>query len=214
MEHVCQICGKSCGEYTLCSDCFNDMQEGRIAKCKNCGSWYKVGEVCSCLKASSKEIYDDEYEDERIYAAANKQFNQNKQKKGCFGKSFVLLLPIIAIIVLFVVQPWESGKGGNGVNNETDIVTQITKTPPDISFREAQDLSEFKTISILIDANDNYKEVVVELVVYDKNNTVIVQKNLIQTNLYKGKTYELSYTLTWSEAMKADTYSCRILSYK
>lgn len=37
----CQVCGNKSGFYPLCKECFELRDKGIVAKCKNCGIWYK-----------------------------------------------------------------------------------------------------------------------------------------------------------------------------
>ena len=52
-EDICEICGNYAKEgYKICDTCFELMQSGELSKCKNCGRWYKNGEICQCMKTN------------------------------------------------------------------------------------------------------------------------------------------------------------------
>ncbi|UCE36366.1 MAG: hypothetical protein JSW00_12650 [Thermoplasmata archaeon] len=37
----CQVCGNKSGFYPLCNECFDLRDKGDVAKCNNCGIWFK-----------------------------------------------------------------------------------------------------------------------------------------------------------------------------
>ena len=46
----CKICGNKSGIYPLCNDCFKLRDEGKVAKCEDCGEWHYTNEACKCKK--------------------------------------------------------------------------------------------------------------------------------------------------------------------
>ena len=51
----CDICSQPSGEYELCPECFERLQNGELSRCRNCGKWYIKGTICNCVKANHKE---------------------------------------------------------------------------------------------------------------------------------------------------------------
>ena len=51
----CDICNQPSGEYELCPECFERLQNGELNRCHNCGKWYIKGTICNCVKANHKE---------------------------------------------------------------------------------------------------------------------------------------------------------------
>lgn len=51
----CDICSQPSGEYELCPECFERLQNGELNRCHNCGKWYIKGTTCNCVKANHKE---------------------------------------------------------------------------------------------------------------------------------------------------------------
>ena len=45
---ACKLCGGESGKYTLCFKCNKLKDEGKAAKCSDCGEWYYVDKGCSC----------------------------------------------------------------------------------------------------------------------------------------------------------------------
>ncbi len=220
MKNYCQVCGKPCEGYVLCKDCFEEMQRGNLEKCKNCGRWYRIGDICQCFKIDLEE--KDNTEESSPEACKNDESNE-EESKGCLSAFLVSFFCVIFLLILFSIlasEPWEDNDKSSSSNNsphsdnKTNIVTQITKDPPDVSFKDSQNITDLKNICILVEANDDYKEVIVEICLYDKNGTVIVKKTLTETNLKKGNTYELTYNMSWSEALKCEKGSCQLISYK
>lgn len=219
MKNYCQVCGKPCGEYVLCQECFEEMQRGNLDKCKNCGNWYRIGEVCQCFKVHENErtnVNEVDYED--CEPALNDEEEPVEERRGCAGPIilFFVLAMICIIPILLATKPWKDDEKTSSPHSDsnTGVITQMTKNPPDVSFKDSQSFTDLKNVCILVEANDDYKEVQVELCLYDKNGTVIVKKTLTETNLKKGNTYELTYNMSWSEALKCERGSCKLISYK
>lgn len=56
----CQVCGKECGQYVICSDCYEISKKGEIKKCIKCGEWHFTNKSCNkCANShSEKNIYE------------------------------------------------------------------------------------------------------------------------------------------------------------
>lgn len=50
MKNSCEICGKPSGMYPLCPACFKLRDEGKIAKCETCGTWFRTNKGCPNCK--------------------------------------------------------------------------------------------------------------------------------------------------------------------
>lgn len=48
----CQVCGKECGQYVICSDCYELSKKGEIKKCIKCGEWHFTNRVCNNCSTS------------------------------------------------------------------------------------------------------------------------------------------------------------------
>ena len=51
---ACNLCGKESGKYFLCFNCNKLKDEGKIAKCSDCGKWHYVDKGCICKRESVK----------------------------------------------------------------------------------------------------------------------------------------------------------------
>lgn len=222
MEQKCQVCGVDCGEYTLCPLCFEELQNGNLKKCNNCGKWYRIGEVCQCFRATPQSQTQPQTQSQTASQGTSVK-PVKKERTTTGGIVFAILIIIFTVIGIVMSLPSKSSnKSNNDANitpgnpsNKTSIVTQMTKERPElIKGDEPDSFFEMTTLSLNLKANDNYKEVVVELYIYDENDTIIVQHTFTKTNLTKGNIYELSYTLSLAQAMDADHYGARIVSYK
>lgn len=197
----CDICGKESGEYTLCPECFQELQQGNLEKCNNCGRWYAKGKICSCVRTVEKQSNN-------IQPTPQYEEQEGNSRIGCFIASVIVILCVAALIGLVIHVIKNSPEYGSG---ETSIITQVTKEKPTIT---AQQSNLGTTINLQIKANDNYEEVIVQVLIYDENKNIISKQYLTQTNLTKGNTYIVSYNLTWSEITKGHSYTYELYKYK
>ncbi|MBE6702144.1 MAG: hypothetical protein E7585_01875 [Ruminococcaceae bacterium] len=200
----CDICRKESGEYQLCPDCFQEMQQGKLDHCKNCGKWYRKGKICSCVKASPNNPATT------VVAQSNTQttYQEKEGPSGCLIALIIIIAMaiVIGLGIMFATEPWEDTD-----DDETSAFTEMTKQKPTLT---ADQSSLGTAVDIQIKANDNYKEVIVELLLYDENDNIISQQYLTQTNLTKGNTYIVTYNLSLSELTKVDSYSYKVYKYK
>ena len=52
---ACNLCGGQSGKYYLCFNCNKLKEEGKVAKCDDCGKWYYVNKGCSCKTTNVKK---------------------------------------------------------------------------------------------------------------------------------------------------------------
>ena len=88
------------------------------------------------------------------------------------------------------------------------------KDSPSIEYKNADDITEVNSIIILLTANDNYKEVIIELCIYDENDVIIKTTHLTQTDLTEGETYNLTYNLSLTELANASYSKVSVYKYK
>ena len=211
LVRVCDVCKRPSGEYTLCPDCFNLMQEGKVKKCNNCGKWYLSSNLCECVKGNA--FYQNERPSHTaLQEEPDYKFKAVPKKSGCAPGCLIVFLILVAIIAVIIAIPLI--KEDKKADDETTVVTKVTKEAPVLDSEEPSDLSDLTTITILIEAKDDYDEVVVELCVYDDSNSIIAKKYLTETNLRKGNTYKVTYTMPLSEAWDADRYTYRVYNYE
>ena len=219
----CEICGKACGEYTLCPDCFKLMQEGKVLKCKNCGHWYKEDEMCKCILAPGTTPPPVSSTSAPAPAPTTENAEIEKKQLGCLGEGLLLIVRLVVIsvitiaaIVLVIMYASTSQELEDHPNRygETSIFTAMFKTPPTITYKDADDLTEATNIILLLKANDDYKEVIIELRIYDANDVIIKTTHLTQTNLTEGETYSLTYNLSLTELVNASYSEASIYKYK
>jgi len=53
---TCKLCGGESGKYILCFKCNKLKEEGKAAKCADCGGWYYVDKGCTCQGTASPKI--------------------------------------------------------------------------------------------------------------------------------------------------------------
>ena len=196
----CDICGKESGEYTLCPECFQELQQGNLEKCNNCGRWYAKGKICSCVRANEKQS---------TFIQSTPQYEEEGNSRiGCLIASAVIILCVATLIGLIIHAVKNSPYYEGG---KSSIITQVTKEKPTIT-TELTNLDT--TLEIKIKANDDYEEVIVELILYDEDDNIISQQHLTETYLKEGNTYIITYTPTLSELTKVDSYTCKLYKYK
>lgn len=220
----CDICGKPCGEYTLCPDCFKLMQEGKVLKCKNCDHWYKDGDMCKCVLATdATPTANNDTQPQQPTSIQQEEAPPKKKELGCLGEGILMIvkLIIIAIVSLLFVffvtgyaAMYEEIKDNPNRYGETSVITAMFKSPPTLSYKDVDDLTEATSIILLLKANDNYKEVVIELRIYDENNVIIKTTHLTQTDLTEGETYSLTYNLSLTELANASYSEASVYKYK
>lgn len=111
----CKICGQPCGIYDICRECQQDIKEGRVLQCNNCGNYYLPGRQCSCQ--NDFDFHKENSEDNREQKINIEIDNNTKEKTfgdsikdgfglGCGCLSFVAIsvAVIIAIIVYAVIN--------------------------------------------------------------------------------------------------------------
>lgn len=130
---------------------------------------------------------------------------------------------IIALIVLVIFVAYITAKifkrivsmllttltivvGGFGAYK---LLNNKTKTPPTITATQQLPAD----IEFTVYANDNYSEVVIELNLIDKNDTVFKSTTLTGHNYIKDHTYSLKYSLSLSESLVTEYYNYKLLSY-
>ena len=198
---ICDICKEPSGEYDLCPSCFQKMQNGELNKCYNCKRWYIKDSICECVKRTSPPPQQPTP-------------TKEKEPSGCLATAIIsfILIAIIVLVIFLSSKPWENG---SQEKTETSKITELTKQAPTVKFLDEQNnLADMIDVVILVTANDNYEEVIVKLTIYDKNETIIKETYLTQTNLTKGQTYRLTYTPSLSEIMNGKNVSCMLYKYK
>ena len=114
-QNKCVVCGQAAPDgYSMCPECFQSLQDGKLSKCNNCGKWYRTSEMCECVKIfdstdnSKDNTFDEEKESKQEIPFASYKSSEPEgcSRKGCLA--FFVVLAIIALIVwLLVEEPWE-----------------------------------------------------------------------------------------------------------
>ena len=214
----CHTCGEPCGEYTLCPKCFKLMQEGKIFQCKNCGRWYNQDEICNCIKATNTT------HPANIQQPGTTKAETENKPLGCLGEGFLLIIKLFVISAIVIALSFfaigytamynELKDHPNRYGEKTSVFTTMFKSPPTVTYKDADDLTEATSVILLLKANDDYKEVVIELRIYDENDVIIKTTHLTQTDLTEGETYSLTYNLSLTELANASYSEASVYKYK
>lgn len=128
----------------------------------------------------------------------------DSSKSGCLAAIvFVVILVGIVMVVFTLAKAQAEGKINEG------HISSITKTEPSVTSDNT-----LTGIKINVYANDNYSEVCIKIVLYDRNKAILKEENLVGNNYKKGNTYALMYNFTASEMITVSYTQYRILYYK
>ena len=206
----CDVCKEPSGEYSLCPNCFQLMQEGKVKKCNNCGKWYMPPALCECVKASDSfttfEISQAKETEEPDYKPQGTSEEKKGGLPGCL--TFLIIVMIIAAIIAipFVIEDRKA-------DDKTSAITKVTKTAPTLKCEQGEGLEAYKIIAE-IEAKDDYDKVTVEIIVYRYDGVVMKKEYLTAVNVKKGERRQVSLTLTASELSNADNFQARIYDYE
>lgn len=73
---TCVICGAPSGMYPLCVNHLKMKNEGKVIKCKTCGSWHETSQPCKCKPQDSASLPHEEAEMNKVVI-----INQNNKSK-------------------------------------------------------------------------------------------------------------------------------------
>ncbi len=83
---ACQICGKYSGYLPLCKEHFKLRDEGKVAKCDNCGKWYLVEEGCKNCETKNTENKENTNTDELTCLTCGNPSNGKHFCAKCYHK--------------------------------------------------------------------------------------------------------------------------------
>ena len=191
----------------------------RYLKNRNFFATKKNSNHDTSYKAKQQSVEYDESLDQPFYdenkaasdtASASSVFKQEKpQEKDSSNGCLIIIMVSLALIVISVLLSVLSGMLTSSPSNEQTPQQKVEK--PTLSSSQSE---LGTTINIQIQANDDYDQVVVELILYDKDHFIISQQYLTQVNLKSGNTYVVSYNLSATELFTAKAFKYKLYSYE
>ena len=191
---VCPFCGTNAPELVICKYCGTAFEKNKSI-CPNC----RTPLVQRTCKYCGKEIESSATVCPHCGIEVFSKKQSSNESTPTIIKLIVFLCAVFLGGILIAVGIYAVG----GPN-----CSGCQKEKPDIASVETLTGAEF-----IIYANDNYRKVVVEVVVYDKNDVIILTESLVGENYKKGNSYKLVLTLNAQQLLTADRYSYRIIKY-
>ena len=191
---VCPFCGTNAPELVICKYCGTAFEKNKSI-CPNC----RTPLVQRTCKYCGKEIESSATVCPHCGVEVFKTASSDTRPTPLIITLIITFCSVFLVIMLTLIGIVAfTGPDGSGCQKEK----------PDIASVETLTGAEF-----IIYANDNYRKVVVEVVVYDKNDVIILSESLVGENYKKGNSYKLILTLNAQQLLSAHRYSYRIAKY-